>query len=80
MAQNKTEDLKNHLFQILEELNNPEDGQDMSKTIEKGKALAAIAGRINETIKLELQAIELADSLGYNVGENKDSIKNLLTT
>lgn len=64
MPRNKTEDLKNHLFQVLEELNNPEKGTDFNKTIQKAKAVASIGTVINNTYKNEIDVIKLVDKFG----------------
>lgn len=64
---NKTTDLKNHCFLMLEELTNPEnnDPEKVKETLAKAKAVASIATTINNTIKNELEAMKMAIDLGH---------------
>lgn len=68
MPRNKTEDLKNHLFQVLEELNDSEN-KDLNGTIEKAKAVASIGQVINATYKNEIDILKLIDRLGMKLAD-----------
>jgi uncharacterized protein YfcZ (UPF0381/DUF406 family) len=63
MAQNKTVDLKNHCFLMMEELTNPENDspEKMKELIERAKAVANLGATINNTMKIELAALKLAE-------------------
>lgn len=68
MTQNKTKDLKNHCFAMMEELINPENDnagpEKMKELIERAKAVANLGNTINNTLKIELTAINLANKHG----------------
>lgn len=67
MPQNKLEDLKNHLFLCLQDLNDPEEGADFKKTIEKSKAVAAVGSQLVNAFKIELEAVKLAKKMNMDV-------------
>ena len=54
MAKNKIQDLRNHLFEVIELL---KDGDVPDFTIEKAKAIADVAQVIVNTAKLEIDFI-----------------------
>lgn len=55
MAKNKITDLRDHLFETLEQLKDPEKPMD----IERAKAVADVARVIIETAKVEVKAAEV---------------------
>ena len=62
MAKNKIQDLRDHLFEIIELLKD----EDSNMTIEKAKAIADIAQVIVNTAKLEINFIVATDKMdGY---------------
>lgn len=71
MAQNKTVDLKNHCFMMMEELTNPEidSPEKMKELIERARAVANLGNTINNTLKIELLAINLAAKHGLDKGD-----------
>lgn len=76
MPKNKLEDLKNHIFQVMEEINNPEKQSDVAKALEKGKIMASLAAQANNAFKIQLDAIKLAEDIG-SVG--KEKVKSLIS-
>lgn len=53
MAKSKTtQDLRNHLFNQIEKLNDP--NADLEKELEKAKALASIGNVIVNSVKIEI--------------------------
>ena len=64
MPQNKTSDLKNHCFAMIEELNDLNDKtnpEEFNRVINKAKAISGLAGAINNTLKLELEAYDMIE-------------------
>lgn len=62
---NKLSDLNNHLFEMLERLNNDDlKGEELKEEIIRGKAMTEIAGAIVENAKVELSARRLAFDCG----------------
>jgi hypothetical protein len=59
MAKNKLSDLRDHLFETLEQLKDKDSGM----TIEKAKAVADISQVIINTSKLEIEAVKIIDKL-----------------
>lgn len=57
---NKIEDLRNHLFEVIEELKDKEKPMD----IERAKAVAQVAGVIIESAKTEVKFLEVAGGKG----------------
>lgn len=67
MARNKLADLNNHLFQVIEDLTNPEidkDGKTISidETVKKAIAVAKVGQVIVNNAKLQLHALQLVSS------------------
>lgn len=58
---NKMSDVRNHLVAMLEELGDPACTPEV---IERAKATAAIATVFTGTVKVELDALRLADEIG----------------
>jgi hypothetical protein len=59
MAKNKLQDLRDHLFAAIEQLEDP----DSQMSIEKAKAIAAISQTIINSAKLEIEAKKVFDKL-----------------
>lgn len=55
MAKNKLSDLRNHLFETIEALKDPEKPMD----IERAKAISQVSQTIIETAKIEVKYFEL---------------------
>ena len=51
---NQLTDLENHLFHQIENLMHPVDGADISKEIEKSKAVSDLAGKILHSRKTKI--------------------------
>lgn len=80
MAKNKIQDLRDHLFETLEQLKDADSGM----TIERAKAVADISQVIINTAKLEVEAIKTIDKLtgfypglqdGFLAVDNKNALK-----
>ena len=62
---NKIDDVRNHLVTVMEALNEEgADAQTMARTIEKAKAMSSVATSYINAVKVELDAIRLADEVG----------------
>jgi hypothetical protein len=65
MMKNKVEDVRNHLVAAMEALN--EDGakpEEIAQAIEKGKAMSGLATAYIAAVKVEMDAIRLAEEVG----------------
>jgi hypothetical protein len=66
MAKNTLQDLRNHLFEMLEDLkehpDKPADADQLRLKIEKAKAVSLISGTIIDTAKLQIQAHQVLGS------------------
>ena len=51
---NKMEDLRNHLFETLEGLKDPDDPMD----IDRAKAVAEVAGKLIDSAKVEVEFLK----------------------
>lgn len=60
MARNKINDLRNHLFEVIEML---KDDEENSMTIEKAETIAQVAQVIINTGKLETDYIRATDGI-----------------
>jgi hypothetical protein len=66
---NKIEDVRNHLVTVMEALNEEgSDAETMARTIEKAKAMSNVATSYINAVKVELDAICLADEVGMLPG------------
>lgn len=65
MAKNKLSDLRDHLFETIEMLKDPESGM----TVEKAKAISGTAQTILNSAKLEIEFIELTASSDAVIGQ-----------
>jgi len=79
---NNLSDLNNHLFSMLEELDDEEkmmDDEVLERTIKKSKAVCSVSGQILHVASLQLSALKVAESCGYRnedmpaLLENRDS-------
>jgi hypothetical protein len=59
MARNKLEDLRNHLFEVIEML------KDGDMEIDRARAIADVAAQINNSAKTEVQYLSLLQRAGY---------------
>lgn len=55
MARNKIQDLRDHLFETLEQLKDPDKPMD----IERAKAIATVSAQIIESAKVEVKFMEV---------------------
>lgn len=60
MAKNKINDLRNHLFEVIEML---KDGDENSMTIDKAKAIVDVSQAIINTAKVEVDYIRATDGV-----------------
>jgi hypothetical protein len=60
MAKNKINDLRNHLFEVIEML---KDDDQNSMTIEKAKAIVDVSQAIINTAKVEVDYIRATDGV-----------------
>lgn len=62
---NKLEDVRNHLVQAMEALNQ-EDAppEEIQRSIGRAKAMSNVANSFIESVKVEIDAIKLADEAG----------------
>lgn len=58
---NKMSDVRDHLVAMLESLGDPESSPEV---IERAKATALVAGTYINAVKVEIDAIRLADEVG----------------
>ncbi|AFC85423.1 hypothetical protein [Frateuria aurantia] len=58
---NKMSDVRDHLVAMLESLGDPESNPEV---IERAKATALVAGTYINAVKVEIDAIRLADEVG----------------
>ena len=59
MARNKIVDLRDHLFETIEKLKNPDENETM--TVEKAKVIADLAQVIVNSAKVEVDMVRLVD-------------------
>lgn len=62
MAKNKLSDLRDHLFETIERLKDPEEKETM--TVEKAQAIADLGAVIVNSAKLEVMAIQMKYKMG----------------
>jgi hypothetical protein len=75
MARNKINDLRNHLFEVIEML---KDDEANSMTIEKAETIAQVAQVIINTGKLETDYIRATDGVRRTNYETQFLNQNLL--
>jgi len=64
---NKMTDLNNHLFAQLERLSDDDISQeDLSKEIQRSKAMTNVAQQIVENARNTIEVIKLAEKMGLN--------------
>ena len=64
MPRNKMDDLRNHLFEVIERLMDPDD---QVIDVEKAKAISNAAGHIIESAKTEIQYLKLLERAGHEI-------------
>lgn len=73
MAKNTLKDLRDHLFETLEDLkehpDKPAEAESLKLKIEKAKAISMVSGVIIESAKLQIKAHEVLGS-ALDGGEN----------
>ena len=75
MARNKINDLRNHLFEVIEML---KDDEPNSMTIEKAETIAQVAQVIINTGKLETDYIRATDGIRRTTYQTEFINQNLL--
>ncbi|MBO7712233.1 MAG: hypothetical protein J6S85_01620 [Methanobrevibacter sp.] len=68
MSRNNLADLNNHLFEMLEKLNDEDEMQDkevMEREIAKAKAICQVSGQILDVARLQIAAIQTAESCNF---------------
>jgi len=55
MARNKMKDLRNHLFETLEQLKDPDKPMD----IDRARAICSVAGKLIDSAKVEVKFMEV---------------------
>jgi hypothetical protein len=75
MARNKINDLRNHLFEVIEML---KDEEQNSMTIEKAKAIVDVSQAIINTAKVEVDYIRATDGVRRTNYETEFLNSNLL--
>lgn len=67
MARNKLSDLNNHLFEMLERLNDDElEEEELAKEVRRADAMNKVAKTVIDNAQLQLDAVKHADEYGYN--------------
>lgn len=62
---NKMEDVRNHLVETMEALNDRDaTPEDQKRAVDRAKAMSGVANSFIESVKIEIQAIRLADEVG----------------
>lgn len=64
MAQNKIEDLRNHLFASLERLGEDDlKGEALAEEVTRSKAICSISSEIVETAKVEIELLKITGAI-----------------
>lgn len=62
---NKIEDVRNHLVSAMEALNDENlKPEDIDRAVDRGKAVSNLANSYIHSVKVEIEAIRLADEVG----------------
>lgn len=61
---NKMSDVRDHLVAMLEALGEDGDAEQVSRTVERAKTTALVAGTYINAVRTEIDAIRLADEIG----------------
>jgi hypothetical protein len=65
MTKNKIEDVRDHLVQVMEALNDESaDPEALARTIERAKAMSSVATSYINAVKVEIDAVRLVDEVG----------------
>lgn len=59
MPNNNLDDLKNVLFKQIQDIDDPEEGQDLETALKKAKTIAELSTRIIEVSKVQVSAAKL---------------------
>lgn len=65
---NRIEDLRDHLFETIEHLKD----EDKPMEIDRAKAIADVAGKVIDSVKVEVEHLKAIDKLGIRVQANPD--------
>lgn len=77
MARNKLNDLNDHLFQMIENLNDDElcsDPKETAKIVARAKAIEGLSNQIISIQSVQLHALEVAEKCGYMVKDLPSSL------
>ena len=78
MAQNKIEDLNNHLFAALERLNDEEViGEKLKEEVERAKAIANVGSKVIDVMKVQVDFYQTLFDNGYTP-EIPEQLKKML--
>ena len=81
MARNKISDLRDHLFEMIENIKDAKKPEDVDREIAKAKAISDVAEVIIDSAKVEVQYLEMA---GFTKSDSEFlkpiNEKNLLLT
>jgi len=64
---NKIEDLRNHLFEVIEMLKDG-DESNTGMTIEKAKTICQVSDKIVDTVKVEIDYLRVAQDISTGMG------------
>lgn len=71
MTKNTLGDLNNHLFAMLEKLNDDDlTGEDLEREIKRSEAMADVSEQIIKNGELQLKAMKHMDEYGYKREKN----------
>lgn len=62
---NNLADLNNHLFAMLEEIEEGGDPKELEKSLKKAKAMCDVSKQILSVANVQVRAMQLADRAGY---------------
>lgn len=60
MAKNKIGDLRNHLFEMIEKLQDPDEEANIPELIQRAETMGGLAKVIVETAKVEVQYMKVS--------------------
>jgi len=73
---NKIDDVRNHLVQAMEALNNEDSTpEEIAQAIEKGKVISSLSTSYINAVKVEISAIRLVDETGLLPGSVAEPLK-----
>ena len=62
---NNLADLNNHLFAMLEEIEEGGDSKELENSLKKAKAMCDVSKQILSVANVQVRAMQLADRAGY---------------